>query len=284
VVDFDGRPDVFIKKGKLDRPNDTLPKTVYKPNSVFNSELFYLDVLGIARYQLNGHTEIIVDKYDTATGQDVLAFLFDSIFTVLLVKNDIFVFHASAVSIGKKAYMFCGPAGIGKTTLALTLAARKGARIIEDDKCLVQYNKRTDKFMIKNQYPFVELWKPQLKLATTLKGVEPISQVRKNIQKFRFKIDNHVPKRAINIDQIILLSMNQLTDNIVYNPITGIQKISVVKYFSHMHHLVPALDKSKQHFKAISEIVKGIPVHSIDKSRLTKLDEFLKFIEDEITA
>lgn len=279
---FRGLPDVTIKKGKIDRPENGIERTVYKPYSVYNTKLYFLDIMGIAKYLVKGEKEVFIEKYSEANWQDVFAFLFDSIFTVILLKNDVFVFHASAVSFGKKAYMFCGPSGIGKSTLAASLAASKGARIIEDDKCLVQYNKKTGKFQIKNQYPFIELWQPQLGFVKKIKGLVPKSKLRKNIQKFRIDIQAHRPKRAINLDQIILLNMSNMEDTIDYAEIKGVQKVNVVKNYSHMHHVVQALGKNKEHFMAISKIVQGIPVHSINKSRLTKLEDFIRYIEEEI--
>jgi len=279
---FKGTADVLIKKAKISRPEEGLERTVYKPYSVYNTDLYFLDVMGIAKYLVKGDNEVLLEKYPEANWQDVFAFLFDSIFTVILVKNNIFVFHASAVSFGKKSFMFCGTAGIGKSTLAASLAANKGAKIIEDDKCLVQYNKKTGKFQIKNQYPFIELWKPQLGFVKKIKGLVPKSRIRKNIQKFRIDIQEHRPKRAINLDQIILLNMSNMEDTIQYTEIKGIQKVNVVKNYSHMHHVVPALGKNKEHFMAISKIVQGIPVHSINKSRLTKLEDFIRYIEEEV--
>ncbi len=279
---FKGSPDVMIKKAKVRRPKDGMKRTVYKPYSVYNADLYFLDVMGIAKYLVKGENEVLLQKHPEANWQDVIAFLFDSIFTVILVKNDIFLFHASAVSFGKKSVMFCGAAGIGKSTLAASLAANKGAKIIEDDKCLVQFNKKSGKFQIKNQYPFIELWKPQLGLVKKIKGLVPASRIRENIQKFRINIQGHRPKRAINLDQIILLNMSNMEDRIDYTEIKGIQKVNVAKNYSHMHHVVPTLGKNKEHFMAISKIVQGIPVHSINKSRLTKLEDFIRYIEEEI--
>lgn len=279
---FKGTSDVLIKKAKISRPRDGLERTVYKPYSVYNADMYFLDVTSIAKYLVKGENEVLLEKYPEANWQDVFAFLFDSIFTVILLKNNIFVFHASAVSFGKKAFMFCGASGIGKSTLAASLAANKDARIIEDDKCLVQYNKKTGRFQIKNQYPFIELWQPQLSFVKKIKGLVPKTRLRKNIQKFRIDIQEHRPKRAINLDQIILLNMSNMEDTIEYKEIKGIQKVNVVKNYSHMHHVVPALGKNKEHFMAISKIVQGIPVHTLNKSRLTKLEDFIRYIEEVV--
>lgn len=278
---FKGKTRVTIKKGKLTRPEDDLPKTVYKPYSVFNNDIYFLDVGGIAKFSIT-QSEIIIDKYKSSNWQDVFAFLFDGVFTVMLLKNDVFVFHAMAIKIKKQTIMFCGASGIGKSTLAVFLASKMDAKIIEDDKCLLVLNKKTGKIQIKNQYPFVEVWKPQVGFAHRIKGLKPISKVRKNIKKFRYNIQDHIPKRALNVDRIVLMNMTRHEDDIIYEEVTGIRKVNVVKNYSHMHYIVPALGKNKEHFKAIAEVVQGLPVHSVDKSRLTSLEDFLTFIENEI--
>lgn len=282
IGDFAGKHDVLIRMGKIKKPAEGQEKTIYLPYSIINEDNYYLDVAGIAQYLIKGNNQLIIQKYDGATKLDVCAFLFDTVFTVLFIKNNIFLFHASAVAFGKNAYMFCGPSGIGKSTLAASLAANKHARLIEDDRCFITQNKKTGSFQIKNQYPFIELWKPQVKLAHRISGVKVTNAVRQNIQKFRANIRDHVPKRAVKLDQIILLSMTHLEDRISYEKVEGIKKVQLVKRFSHLDDLIPALGKNKEHFKQISDVVKGIAVHHINKSRLTKLEDLLTFIDNEI--
>ncbi len=275
-------PEVVIRKRKLQRPPEDLPQTVYKPYSVFNADFYFLEVSHIARYLVEGSDRIYLEKLDGATWGDVFTFLFDSVFTIMLIKNERFVFHASAVAFGRQAIMFCAGGGMGKSTLAASLAANRGARIIEDDKCLLQYNRRSSAFQIRNHFPFIELWRPQTGFTKKISGIGKGRLVRKNIAKFRFPIDQHVLSRATRLHKIVLINMNQMEDKIEYEQLTGIQKVQAVKNFSHLDHLVNALGKGRAHFRAISDIVKGVEVHRVSKSRTTKLSKFIKFIEDEI--
>lgn len=274
--------DIYIRKGKVNRPKDGIDNTVYKPYSVINKELFFLDVSEIAKFKVSKGEKIVIEKYKQASWQDVFAFLFDTIFTIILLQNSIFVFHAMAVAFGRKAILFCGPSGIGKSTLAAYLVKNKKARIIEDDKCLLEFNSRTKKFQIKNHFPFIELWQNNANFLKDQKQIKAISRVRKNIPKIRFDIKDHAPKRSVALDKIVLLNMNNLEDKIDYDQITGIRKVNIVKNYTHLDQYVSIFGKNKDHFKTISSIVNGIEVHSINKSRLTTLPDFIKFIEDEI--
>jgi len=274
--------DVHIRKGKVNRPKDGIERTVYKPFSVISEHLYFLDVPEIAKYKVEKGKKIVIEKYPQASWQDVFAFLFDTVFTILLLQNGIFVFHAMAVAFGKKAILFCGPSGIGKSTLAAYLVKNKKAKIIEDDKCLLELNPKTQRFQIKNHIPFIELWQNNAGLLKDHKNIKPINKVRENIPKIRFDITHHVPKRSVALDKIVLLSMKNLKDEIIYKEITGIQKVNIVKNHTHMDHYVSVFKKNKEHFQTIKAIVNGIEVHSINKSRLTSLPDFIKYIEDEI--
>lgn len=281
-LSFSGTHDVRIRKGKIKKPNDDLPKTVYKPFSSYNIDFFYLDVIEIAKFLVKGKDEVVIEKYAKANWQDVKAFLFDTILTVVMLRNNVFAFHASAIVLNKKAYMFCGKAGLGKSTLVASLAANKGGKIIEDDRCVLTYNKKRNAFLLKNQYPFIELWKPQLKFASKIKGLSVKSKVRSNIEKYRIGTTSHALKKSVELDKIILINMTQKEDEIVYSEIKGIKKVNTVKHYTHLDHMIPFFGKNKEHFKQLAKIVENVPVYSIDKSRVTKLADFIKFIEDEI--
>jgi len=282
IKTFSSKPDVLIERGKIDRPNDGLERTIYKPFSVLNKDLFYLEVPNIAKFLITGKKQLTIEKLESATWQDVHAFLFDNVFILLLLRNGIFLLHASAVTLNNKAYMFCGTSGIGKSTLAASLASKKGAKIIEDDKCLMLYNPKVKKFQIINQFPFLELWEVNSKLAANVNNIHRVNKVRQNIQKFRFSIAEHSPKQRKTIDKIVLLTMTNEESPIEIKELKGIQKVTAVKNHIHMDHYVTIFGMNKEAFQNISKIVNGVSVHVVHKSRNTKLPEFLDFIEKEI--
>ena len=76
--------------------------------------------------------------------------------------------------------------------------------------------------------------------------------------------------------------MTMPENEIVINEIKGMNKVSVVKNFIHMDQYVPIFGKNPELFKTIAKVVNGVEVHAINKSRLTKLKEFIQFIETEV--
>jgi len=99
--------DVVVRAGTIQKLAKDLPDTIYKPATIINKNLYYLEVAGIARYQVNGKHEVIIEQVEGACEKDVMAFFFDTILTVLLLKHNQFVFHAAAVKGEKGAILIC---------------------------------------------------------------------------------------------------------------------------------------------------------------------------------
>ena len=58
---FSDAPDVSIRTAKLEPPPKDLPETFYKPASVANQNLYYLEIEDIARFQINGKSEVFLE-------------------------------------------------------------------------------------------------------------------------------------------------------------------------------------------------------------------------------
>ena len=278
----DNRMDVIVKKKKIQRPPNGLENTHYKPYCVYNSNIYFLDVSYIAKFQINDKCEILIDKYKEATWKDVWPFFFDTIISALLLRHDVFVFHASAVGINKKSYLFCAPSGVGKSTLALSLYLNKGAKIIEDDRCLIKYNKKSGGYYIINNYPYLELWSPEAKAFFKKKKVQPLSKIRSNIQKFQFDLSSITPKKSVRVDKIVLINSHNIDNNITHEVLTGIRKINVTLSYTHLQHLISPFGKNQNHFKFIAHLANNVPIIQVTKSKLTKFKEFNNYIENEI--
>lgn len=281
---FEGEPDVVVKTQTIEPPKEGLEKTVYKPWSVYNKDFFYLDVIGIAKYQVNGATEVLVDKYEDANWQDAVTFFFDTVFSVVLLQNNLFVFHASAIAIDNKAYLFCSQAGNGKSSLA-SVMIKEGATVVEDDRCLLRYDEELDKFVIKNQIPFMDVWSDVSKLLQKDHGLKPSNRIRKNIQKIRYKLNDKIAcMEETPVEKLFLIGVDNKEDEITVNPVKGMAKINVAKSFTHLQYMISVLGKTKEHFKLISEIINKTDVMHISRSRLTKINKFKKFVLNEITG
>lgn len=283
ISNFDGPPDVTILTDKVRRPRKGIKKTSYKPFTVCNNNFFFWEVENVAKYYVKGSDSITIDVHKKAERGDAFTFLMETILPIALIKNNVFVFHASAVKVKGKAYVICSGPGQGKSTNAAFLQ-KKGYQLIEDDKSLLVYDKKKDKVYIQNGLPYMELWLPQKPFLDNSKA-KVLGVVRKNIGKLRFDISDVVPKRRTAVEKIILVLMDNFTDDsISKTEIKGIQKVGVVKNHSYHSNLIQLLGKSKEHFQYVAQICAKLDVVKVSKSRLTKLNDSTKFLEDEITC
>lgn len=279
---FSEKPDVTILSQKVRKPRKNLRGYLYKPYTIYNENNFYLEVEDICKFLIKGDDKLYIQKNKKSEWKDVTAFFFDSILSILLIKHDIFLFHASALKIKNKGYLFCAPSGVGKSTLALHFMQNSKARIIEDDKVLLRFNEKKNKFEIRNHFPFMELWRPQAKKISSEKKVKGIGKVRSNIQKFRFDISELLPKRPVVLDKIILLELSNTQNTIAKKQLKGLNKVNVAVNFTHnVHHIYP-LKKNKTHFQHVADVVNGTEVWHVNRSRIAELEDVIKYIEDEL--
>ena len=274
-------PDVIIKAGNITPPPKNQPDTIYKPASIVNQEIYYLEIADIARYQINGKQEVIIDIAEGSTEKDAMAFFFDTILTVLLIKHQQFVFHASAVKGKEGAILICAPAGGGKSTLA-TVLLNQGFELIEDDRCLLHWDDIRQQLMIRNYLPFLDLWRDLSNAAEKNERLQPLYQIRDNIQKIRYDASAITVKKAVPVHKIFLITMDNQVDRIEQTQIRGIAKVQTAKNFIHLDHLIPFISNPTSHFQYLAKLVMQVPVFRVSRSRLTSLNDFSTHIIKEI--
>ncbi len=273
--------DVVVKKANVRRPKDNLKGYFYKPFSVISKDSYFLEVPKIARFKLTKN-QIVIQKFKSSTWQDVFAFFFDTILVVILLMNERFIIHASAIAIKNKAYLFCAAGGAGKSLLAASFSKIKGAKIIEDDKCLIQYNKRQKRFEIKNWYPFIELWAPDIKYVKDNKKIKPVRRIRKNIKKIQLDISKLAPKRGVPIERLILVQVGNDETKVEKEEIRGFNKSRILLGHTQFEKFINIFQKNKMQFQFISSIANNVSISHIKRSKLTKAEDFIKFIDEEL--
>lgn len=275
--------DLEIKSGKVRKPASNLKNTLYKPYSITNHKTFYLEIPHIAKYKISGCNEITIDINTNATLKEVLLFLYDTVLPIALIKNDIFLFRSSAIKGKNGAYLFCAQSGGGKSTLATSFILSKRKKFIEDDRAFLNWDEKNNRFFIINQSPYLELWRhtsKQLKAASKLKFTE---QVRKGILKSSFNVDSYKAKKKHPVERLYLLTQDNNTTQIEEKPIVGINKIQFISNFTYFNEHMQALGKAKEHFLFISKVAQHTTTKHIRRSRLTKIEDFTKFMYDQIT-
>jgi len=90
----------------------------------------------------------------------VRPWLLGPVWGALCYQRDMFIVHASAVRIDDEAVLFCGRAGLGKSTLAAQLCAR-GYALVSDDLCRLDLSPRGPP-VVYSSPPRVKLWSDAL--------------------------------------------------------------------------------------------------------------------------
>ena len=281
--DFKGAPDITIKKARFKRPKDGNKSLHYKPYSVLGKDYFFNEIPGIALFRVKSH-EIAIQKNRNATWQDVFAFFYDNILAVILLLNNKFILHASAININGKAVLFCGNAGDGKSLLALNFMKVRGATIIEDDKCLIEYNPKKKIYEIRNHYPFLEIWNPDRHFVKENKKIVLKKKLRKDIGKFQYDISKVIKKRPVPVDKIILLEVSNDDVKVEKEFITGFLKARILVKHTHLSGFTNIFQKNKEHFNYLMGLTKDCQVCHVKRSRLTPSPKFVDFINEELLS
>ena len=83
----------------------------------------------------------------------------------------------------------------------------RGLKLIEDDRCLLEWDENQNSFMIRNQMPIASLW-PNIAALEKNKKAKRIGPVRKNIPKIQYNISQIVPSTSIAVKKLFLINMD----------------------------------------------------------------------------
>jgi hypothetical protein len=129
-----------------------------------NLRIFYDESTGWWRLRFVGGVQFAVDRggssvrahWSTPLGvEDAATYLPGSVLSFVLRVRGLVSLHASAVCVGGAAVVFVGPAGAGKSTLALALA-RRGHPMLSED--VVALSDREGSIWAEPGFPQVRLW------------------------------------------------------------------------------------------------------------------------------
>ena len=103
-----------------------------------NESRFLLRVPDVAHFEIVEGREIRVTPIGDCPVAEIAIFVIGTILGILLHQRSQIVLHASAVLVGGKAVLFCGPSAAGKSTMAAALDQR-GYPVVSDDVCALSF-------------------------------------------------------------------------------------------------------------------------------------------------
>lgn len=157
-------PELLPVEGR-DEPHVTIAKGAVAPRlpgdglqSIEGGLL--LNIPGIARYEVRGGSQILVDAAAEAPDRNVRLYLLGSALGALLHQRGLLPLHANAIEVGTGAVAFMGASGSGKSTLAAWFHD-SGHRVIADDVCVVGRDS-SGRLTARPGLPRLRLWKEAL--------------------------------------------------------------------------------------------------------------------------
>ena len=132
---IDLKPDFTIKRGLVREEGIKNPRVKGKICHIKEDKI-WLNISGVARFLVSEGKSIKVDSQIDMTSPLISLYLLGSSFGALLQQRNILAVHGSTVVINGQAHIFCGPSGIGKSTLAAGFY-KKGFEIYSDDISVV---------------------------------------------------------------------------------------------------------------------------------------------------
>lgn len=106
------------------------------PNWEINKNSFLLNLPDTGRFMATDGDRISICPAPDMPVEDVLVFATGTGMSAILYQRGAMLLHASAVACNGRAYLFCGPSGVGKSTLSAALC-RAGCDFLSDDLCAV---------------------------------------------------------------------------------------------------------------------------------------------------
>jgi hypothetical protein len=167
-----------------------------------NDRQLLLKLEGLANYLVQNGNEIIIDPVPGIPISEVRLFLLGSCLGALLQQRNIFPIHASAIQTERGAVLFCGPSGVGKSTLAGAFMQR-GYRLQCDDVCGVVFAEDGQPLALP-AIPRTKLWADS---ATTLGyDVEELTPVRNGAPKYSLSLQDRFNLTTIPLHRIFRLT------------------------------------------------------------------------------
>lgn len=155
----------------------------------------------IATFEAIGGTTL---NYQRLTDDDNIFRLFtiSEAFGLILQQKGYFLLHGSAVQVGKKAYVFIGISGAGKST-TIAAFAKAGYTVLSDDMTAISFDKN-GKPIILPAYPEIKIWENSVNnLGFDKTKLEPAYEGH---DKYLLKQPEDIfPSEGIPLEQIIVL-------------------------------------------------------------------------------
>jgi hypothetical protein len=262
------QPDVSIRIGKV--PSEL--KNVNKSGVSYQAtkDEFLLEIDNIARFYVKHGTEIIVEPKHKDIDKEIRLFLLGSALGALFVQRGLLPIHGSAIKIGKKATIFSGPSGVGKSSIAAYFS-KIGFQVLNDDISVID-----SELKLNPGFPKMKIWHDVAKKLEL--QINNLSEIRPSIQKYHLPINSVFCNQALSLERMIIIQSKN-TPQFECEELTGIKKFNAVKNNTYRYRFVEGLEKQQDHFVTLNKLIPKIKVYRVSRPQSSiQLKEFADFL------
>ena len=231
----------------------------------------------IGSFWIKNKKEIFLQLLEDCPIEKALPHIYSTVMAILLQMRDLFPIHASAVNNQKGIHLFCGPSGIGKSTLATHLNA-KGFPLFCDDKCVLYWAEKERRFFAKRAIPTVRLCTDAIELLDDVAWLKNGKAVTYKDNKVEFDVSQWVTAQDMPVASISLIR-NLSYGRLGRREVTGTEKMAFIQNQSFKKVFIQALGKQEQHFDFLEKLYTEIPFYAIRRPVNTPIHRFANFIE-----
>lgn len=262
-IEADGDPDVTIDVGALSEPAS-------KPGLHSHGGALLLMVPEVARYRIEGGSDIIVEPNPAAPDRNIRLFLLGSAFGVLLHQRGLLPLHANAVEIDGKAVAFMGESGAGKSTLAAWFHDR-GFRVIADDVCVVQFGAEGHVFACPG-LPRLRLGEEVLEASGRQTSSFPRSYLGDDdFRKYDVWIGDKAARNSSEIGAVFILAKG---DAFSVERLSGLDAVNAIFDNTYRGRYLDEVGGHDSHWSATIKLVRTVPIYRLSRVwDIANLDE-----------
>jgi len=215
-----------------------------------------LTVDRVGRFLVRGGEEIVVDPAPLATERSVRLFLLGSALGIVCHQRGLLPLHANAVAVGGFAAAFCGPSGIGKSTLAAYFA-RAGYAVLCDDVCAISFDE--------SGRPFAWPGLPRLKLwgeAVAVFGHDPRSLERAvdGLDKYHVPLPPAGDRRPVPLRSLYLLARAEPGEPDHFRRVRGHRALGAVMEQTYRNAYLAPMGLAEQNFRHCAALAASVEI------------------------
>lgn len=264
--------DVTILFGKT--PDNLDPISAKGALYQSNKDCFLFKMGHIASYYVQDGKKITIQPAEQAILKDVRLFLLGPVFGALIHQNELLPLHGSSVTKGNQATIFCGKSGTGKSTLA-ALLTKKGYSLLADDISVI--NTVGEKSSVIPGITNLKLWQDVAEKLYT--DYSKFPKVRDQLLRYKIPVSLSQKTQETKIQNIVILERKN-SKGFELIKIIGAKKFTLLAENTYRMQYIEGLEKSKNHFIKINELIKNVNVFILRRPNSPLLlNELVDFIE-----